>query len=814
VVKAQTRSTGLNRRHRHGPVLEELGFASRFVSGRIQAQAAIPTVPPRPFGELGRASTGDVADLAGSAWRETDRPATARRTSARAALEYLAGFPGATWQERWDASPLGQGVLPASSVMSVFEPSQTIGAGVRSLFCLRVVQPSVIAMRRNKFRDYPLQFVPVQSDPLLDKFIELSDAYEGRWEQRQRAQFDLCCLLTTHGVGLADVTPASLLHYTHETRAARVVLRDGKKDANQLAGTGTWNVLQAMGHFAPGTPQTMRAALLRGQQTIEEVMDRWPIRNQEVRQLLIDYGRRRSVDADYSTVTGLLLLLAHHFWEKIERLNPDQADLRIDPEIYEHWREQINTRDDGRARVQVDDILIAVRSFYLDLHTWAAEEPERWAAWVAPCPIPPSGLRGVGDRRRRINERTADRTRVRQPLLPVLVAHVEARHDHARRLLEHAAATPDGVTFTLDGRTYRRWLSPNDLKRAKYDEPPVRVIDEAAGETIHVSTREEATFWEWAAVETLRHSGVRIEELTELTHLSVRQFQRANGEVVALLVIAPSKTDRERVIPMSAELFHVIAQIIRRHTRAGKPIPQLCRFDPHDKVWSSPLPFLFQRFRGTTHRVINTGTILRMLQRRCEAIAQHNPAFRGLSFTPHDFRRIFATELVNSGLPIHIGAALLGHLNIQTTRGYVAVFDEDVVRHYQEYLHHRRTHRPEDEYRSATAEEWTEFEEHFDKRRVELGSCARPYGTPCQHEHACIRCPMLHVNPKMIGRLDELEHDLIARRQRAENENWRGEIEGLDLTLTFLRTKREEAQRLARRPLVQLGIPQPRGDSA
>ncbi|MFE7112044.1 hypothetical protein ACFU98_31090 [Streptomyces sp. NPDC057575] len=25
--------------------------------------------------------------------------------------------------------------------------------------------------------------------------------------------------------------------------------------------------------------------------------------------------------------------------------------------------------------------------------------------------------------------------------------------------------------------------------------------------------------------------------------------------------------------------------------------------------------------------------------------------------------------------------------------------------------------------------------EHFDKRRVELGSCGRPYGTPCPHEH-------------------------------------------------------------------------------
>ncbi|WP_235990360.1 tyrosine-type recombinase/integrase [Streptomyces ureilyticus] len=107
-----------------------------------------------------------------------------------------------------------------------------------------------------------------------------------------------------------------------------------------------------------------------------------------------------------------------------------------------------------------------------------------------------------------------------------------------------------------------------------------------------------------------------------------------------------------------------------------------------------------------------------------------------MKFTPHDFRRIFATELVNSGLPIHIGAALLGHLNIQTTRGYVAVFDEDVVRHYQEHLHHRRQIRPESEYRDTTVQEWGEFEEHFDRRKVELGSCGRPYGTPCRHEHA------------------------------------------------------------------------------
>ncbi|MGH3600670.1 MAG: hypothetical protein ACRDQH_10385 [Pseudonocardiaceae bacterium] len=50
------------------------------------------------------------------------------------------------------------------------------------------------------------------------------------------------------------------------------------------------------------------------------------------------------------------------------------------------------------------------------------------AVGAAPCPIPPADLRGFGKRRRRINERTADRVRERQPLLPALVAHVEERY--------------------------------------------------------------------------------------------------------------------------------------------------------------------------------------------------------------------------------------------------------------------------------------------------------------------------------------------------------------------------------------------------
>ncbi|MEU8470159.1 tyrosine-type recombinase/integrase [Streptomyces sp. NPDC029006] len=203
-------------------------------------------------------------------------------------------------------------------------------------------------------------------------------------------------------------------------------------------------------------------------------------------------------------------------------------------------------------------------------------------------------------------------------------------------------------------------------------------------------------------------------------------------------------------------------------------------------------------------------TLWRHVRRACNELALTPPDFKGVKFALHDFHRLFATELVNNGLPIHIGAALLGHLDIRTTRGYVAVYDEDVISNYHQFLARRRAERPKAEYRDPTPEEWSDFQEHFDKRRIELGSCGRPYGTPCQHEHACIRCPMLSVNPKMLPRLGEIEEDLQARRKRAIAENWQGEIEGIDLTLTFLRSKREQTRRFQGSGPVDLGFPHPR----
>jgi hypothetical protein len=47
----------------------------------------------------------------------------------------------------------------------------------------------------------------------------------------------------------------------------------------------------------------------------------------------------------------------------------------------------------------------------------------------------------------------------------------------------------------------------------------------------------------------------------------------------------------------------------------------------------------------------------------------------------------------------------------------------------------------------------------------------------------------------------------LARRARAEHEAWLGEVEGIDLTLTFLRDKRAEAHRHQQREPIHLGLP-------
>ncbi|MGH9057993.1 MAG: tyrosine-type recombinase/integrase, partial [Acidimicrobiales bacterium] len=70
------------------------------------------------------------------------------------------------------------------------------------------------------------------------------------------------------------------------------------------------------------------------------------------------------------------------------------------------------------------------------------------------------------------------------------------------------------------------------------------------------------------------------------------------------------------------------------------------------------------------------------------------------------------------------------------------------------------------------------------------------YGTPCVHEHACVRCPMLRVDPVQLPRLEAIEVNVRGRLAEALQMNWHGEVAGLEESLRHIANKREQTARL------------------
>ncbi|MFF4337933.1 tyrosine-type recombinase/integrase [[Kitasatospora] papulosa] len=363
-----------------------------------------------------------------------------------------------------------------------------------------------------------------------------------------------------------------------------------------------------------------------------------------------------------------------------------------------------------------------VRTFYRDLARWAADEPTRWGPWVAPCPVRDSDTDHSKNRARR-KAAMDQRTRTLLPALPALVKAVERQLKDAQTCLATGRESPAGAPFTTPtGETL--------LRRAGVSSH-VYADDPATGRRRDLTVEEERAFCAWAIVEVLRHTGMRIEEALELTHHSFVAYQLpTTGEIVPMLQVAPSKLDQERLLLVSPELGEVLTAIIHRVRRGQQAMPLVSAYDSLERLWSAPMPFLFQRRCGPEDRAIPRNYIYTCLNDALAASGLTGPGNEQLRYTPHDFRRIFVTDALRSGLPPHIAARICGHRTVDTTLGYAAIYPEDVINHHRSFIARRRALRPGEEYREPTAQEWQDFLAHFELRKVALGICARDFGTP------------------------------------------------------------------------------------
>jgi hypothetical protein len=443
-----------------------------------------------------------------------------------------------------------------------------------------------------------------------------------------------------------------------------------------------------------------------------------------------------------------------------------------------------------------------VRAFYLDLSQWAIEDPGRWAPWVAPCPV---GQEEIGQRKfeRRRKARMDARTRERLPVLPILVRTVDERRKAAGTLLEAARQAQPGDTFTAGGQTLTRSVIKTTTGKVWADDPD-------SGKRRDLGLEEDHAFWAWAAVEVLRLTGCRAEELLEITHHSLIQYRLpTTGELVPLLQIVPSKTDEERLLVVSPDLAEVLSAIIRRIREPSGAVPLVPAYDRCECVWQPPSPVLFQRRFATENRAISDVSLRTMLNAALACTGLADPADGlPLHYTPHDFRRIFITDAIMSGLPPHIAQIIAGHRDLNVTMGYKAVYPDEAIQAHLAFLARRRSLRPGEEYRVITDEEWAEFLGHFELRKVATGTCGRAFGTPCIHEHSCLRCSMHWPSPAQRPRIAEIRDNLTARIAEAEREGWLGEVEGLKISLAGAADKLAQIDRRSQAGApVSLGIP-------
>jgi hypothetical protein len=714
----------------------------------------------------------------------------------KALINWLADQPGRTWQERWlssgaDAAEADWREVPTKWLCAHGHKTPwRHGALTEALpvaISADVLRPSLCWLVGGGLANGGLLVRNLAASRDPEGFARLATACDDdpRVSPSARSQtiYRAALIVAAKGGMLNDIVVGDVV----ELLDAQIERRISPPSERMLL----YRLLYQMGIFAPGAPATLRALRTAGQRSPEELIDRYHLNCRRVRDLLVDYLRERQPALDYSSLEALSTSLGKLFWSDLERHHPGIDSLHLSTEVSGAWKLRLRTitktvtgEEGGKVQVAVERInyrecLTPVRAFYLDLAHWAVEDPGRWGIWVTPCPIGEEEINRKKSKRRRKSRMDA-RTRERLPVLPVVVRSVLDRRTTAEALLEAGRRALPGEALSPPGTSLvRSVVDPRSGLGKVWVHDPVDSADRR-----DLARDEDHAFWAWASVEVLRATGVRVEELLEINHHAVVQYRLpTTGEVIPLLQIVPSKTDTERLLVVSPELAEVLGAIISRVSDESGTIPSVPFYDRHERVWLAPAPMLFQWRVGTENRAISPSAVRTLLTEALAHTGLTDTDGEPLRYTPHDFRRIMITDAIMNGLPPHIAQVIAGHHDINVTMGYKAVYPEEAIQGHLAFLARRRSLRPSEEYRTPTDEEWQEFLGHFERRKVSIGTCARAFSTPCIHEHACVRCPMLWPDPEQEPRLTEIRDNLTARIAEAEREGWLGEIDGLQVSL-------------------------------
>ncbi len=493
-----------------------------------------------------------------------------------------------------------------------------------------------------------------------------------------------------------------------------------------------------------------------------------PNRFRQVMILYLETYAARVSDV-YRTLRHKSIALAH-FWRFVEEKHSEVK--RCSEILPRHVRDYIPhviararlvQRGPGageEVRCSAYSWLVELRTFFSDLCAWATESDSPFKRFAPrTIPITRHTLQGHGF------EKARERTRAR---ITATVLDLEREMPKIR-------------AFAL-----QRW-------KAAVATPKVPTMRS------YPWSEEVDTFWDWALLELLVQSGLRIEEASELTTLDILKRKMPDERIYYLLHIKPSKFDRARVLPIGDSLGRVLAEIIRHVKRFynTESVPVCDHWDLHEKRPRPPAPYLLQGIRHPSTIGIQT------IRSRIRDLSIHAQARRAdgsaLLLLPHDCRRVFASEHLNNNTPVHVIQALLGHASPETVMIYAKLYPGQLVEEYRKTVRSLYNAYYGDQCgQNPTAAEWAAFAASCNLRDMGTHLCALPTGEHCPKGLLCLGC--VHAQPKKSAvpifrrMLSSHEGSLVAARGHHEPA---GQIAARELEIVRIKGALQKAEQLS-----------------
>ena len=226
--------------------------------------------------------------------------------------------------------------------------------------------------------------------------------------------------------------------------------------------------------------------------------------------------------------------LAGLFWARIEALAPGIDTLRLPPAVARPWKEDLSTvksapspTPDGRRgssvtspRLNAKDELMRVRAL-LPRHRPVGRGGARPAGrpWAVPCPISDAEISRAKERSTASPAWTSAPASG-CPSCPCWCAPPTSGDSRPHAACRPPHDTPPGALIDGTDGTLRRAPSP-----PKANGRHVWAEDTATGKRRNLTYEEDEAFWAFAAIEVLRLTGIRCEELLELTHHSITEYR-------------------------------------------------------------------------------------------------------------------------------------------------------------------------------------------------------------------------------------------------------------------------------------------------